>query len=155
MLIKSLFPFSSFVCYLRTSKDRKLVDLVPKKKFKKRTTISFARWLFSVKQKKLVEPFLDVHHINGNKKEDRVKNLELVHYKEHRKKHKGRAFLLLICPICSVLFERPKNQTKFGCKLKSVSTCSYSCRDIFLSLSLEERKERELQQKIIKEFKKA
>lgn len=74
-----------------------------------------------------------VHHINENKKDNRLDNLEVMYTKDHMKHHqsmKGRTMLLLKCPECSVLFTRERRQCR-GTKGSGFTSCSRRCRGLF------------------------
>ena len=51
-----------------------------------------------------------VHHIDGDKHNNDINNLELMSQKEHTKLHakKGRSYIQCICPNCNKIFEREK-----------------------------------------------
>lgn len=69
-----------------------------------------------------------VHHINGNKSDNRWSNLEIktasAHSKDHAKDRprKGETLVALLCPNCDCAFQRPKRNVK-----TSLVFCSYSC----------------------------
>lgn len=74
-----------------------------------------------------------VHHIDGNKKNNSLANLEVMSKSKHTRQHqiiKGRKFLKMKCPNCGSVFDIPENQSylykggKFNC-------CSRSCRSSF------------------------
>lgn len=73
-----------------------------------------------------------VHHRNGNKKDNRVENLELFINSEHSKLHNtsGNKMLLLCCPNCKIIFERRRNQTHL-IKGGIYTSCSKRCRGQF------------------------
>lgn len=70
-----------------------------------------------------------VHHINGNKKDNRLENLEVMNVDEHSRIHaleKGQVIVLLKCPSCSKTFERRKGQTHLQ-KNSNWTACSRKC----------------------------
>ena len=79
---------------------------------------------------RLLNPNEVVHHKNGNKKDNKVENLEVCEAKEHAKRHglkQGRQWVSLKCPWCKKIFIRPRNKT-FLVKPDKYTSCSPSCR---------------------------
>jgi uncharacterized C2H2 Zn-finger protein len=70
-----------------------------------------------------------VHHINGDKKDNRIENLEIMLANEHSRIHalKGEKYVKLKCPSCDKIFERSHHNTHLA-KGGKYSTCSNSCR---------------------------
>ena len=73
-----------------------------------------------------------IHHIDGNKKNNLINNLEIMNYKSHCKHHankRGCKYVTLQCPWCKKIFNLPKNQSfiqkpnKYNC-----NCCSTKCR---------------------------
>ena len=101
-----------------------------------------------------------VHHINGNTKDNRIENLELMSRSEHSKQHifsRGRKTVLLKCPECGIIFEIKKSNSFLQNKSK-YSACSKYCSAKFShrlknNKNLKDIKKR-LSENFIKEYKK-
>lgn len=91
--------------YLQTNKDnRKRVLLFSKTGESK--WISYARYLWEENYGKIPEGF-EVDHINNDKTDDRLENLQLLTREENIKKNNAlrhRTLVKLICPICGKEF---------------------------------------------------
>jgi hypothetical protein len=74
-----------------------------------------------------------VHHINGDKKDNRIENLELMEHREHAKHHapKIRKMVTLKCPSCSKLFEKRFGHTHLVNNKNNFTACSRSCSGKF------------------------
>lgn len=74
-----------------------------------------------------------VHHVNGDKKDNSIENLQILSVAEHNKIHaleSPRKKTRLKCPWCGEIFEKYHNQTHLV--KKSVYTaCSRSCSGKF------------------------
>lgn len=73
-----------------------------------------------------------VHHINGNKSDNRLSNLEIksrqLHAEDHGKEHPA-AFITLSCSKCNTTFQRLKRYYKRNVKLGITDFyCSRSCQ---------------------------
>lgn len=84
---------------------------------------------------RILAPDEIVHHKDGNRKNNNIKNLEVMKQSEHARKHgaeRGEAYCLLKCPECEKKFERPRNRT-FLIKPTSLNAtfCSPRCRGLF------------------------
>jgi hypothetical protein len=101
--------------YLRVGKDgRKRVDLVnwPES----RTTISYARYLLSVKEGRFLSENEEVDHIDGNNSNDDLENLQILTKEQHRFKSSleksGRTYIQCVCKYCGIMFERELREVK-------------------------------------------
>ena len=70
-----------------------------------------------------------VHHINGDRKDNRLKNLEIMTPKEHSVHHNQKYPLTKKCLVCGVVF------TPHPTKRKRAKTCSLRCGYKYLSLN--------------------
>lgn len=101
--------------YLRVAKDgRKRVDLINNKH--NRTTISYARYLVSVDRGELVDSGVEVDHIDNDRTNDSLDNLQELEVHLHRAKTasevSGRSFTILICPNCNKEFQKETRNMK-------------------------------------------
>ena len=108
--------------YLQVLKDgRKYVYLY---KSGKRRLISNARYMYSVFQGEEVAADLEVDHINNDRTDDRIENLQLLTKADNIKKSaKKPRIVTLVCPVCHKEFEY---------QVRNLSThtnpcCSRSC----------------------------
>lgn len=71
----------------------------------------------------------EVHHRNGNKKDNSPSNLEVLSKKLHTKIHRstGKAHVTLVCPWCKTIFVRERRQTHLTKGGKFPTACSRSC----------------------------
>ena len=76
-----------------------------------------------------LERFEFVHHKNGDKKDNRIENLELSNPKNHSVHHNQKYPLTWICEICGIEFT-PKPHKRGG----KQKTCSRECGLKLLSL---------------------
>ena len=70
-----------------------------------------------------------IHHIEGNKHNNVIENLELQLRSEHNSYHsreRKRKYVILKCPICNVVFERLHSKTHLAKKTRA-TCCSRKC----------------------------
>lgn len=123
-------PFLGYWLYTVVNRERRKMALLVKEDYSSRTTISFARYLVSVREKRLLTKLEHVDHIDGNKENDALANLQILSQRENtRKSAKGRTMLQLVCPVCRIKFHREKRQV-IGDPAKA--KCSRRC--VYVSL---------------------
>jgi len=75
-----------------------------------------------------------VHHIDGNKKNNSISNLQVMTAKEHNSHHgkeQGKWLCELICPWCKKQFTLERRKTHLIRKKHKYTCCSASCRGSF------------------------
>lgn len=94
-----------------------------------------------------------IHHIDGNKHNNNISNLELMTKEEHSSIHnreKGITYVLLKCPGCKKQFTIEKRQS-FLVKKTNATCCSRKCIGKYTALNKED-KEIAIKENLIKEF---
>lgn len=72
-------------------------------------TMSYAKYLYTSHYKEDVDPFYHIDHINGDKLDDRIENLQKVTGTYNRQKdHKRGEMIVITCPVCGKDFVFPK-----------------------------------------------
>ena len=94
----------------------------------KLTTTSLARYNMSVHMQRYLERHEEVDHVNNDKVDNRIENLQILSPRQNKVKYNrevvgGRAYFTAICPVCETTFDRPLNQLKNS----SFLTCSVDC----------------------------
>lgn len=94
--------------YLNTNKEpRRVVTL--RKPSGEMTSISYAKYLYTSHYNCSISSGDQVDHINGDKMDDRIENLQVISGTYNRQKdHRRKEMVLLKCPICGseFLFEK-------------------------------------------------
>jgi len=95
-----------------------------------------------------------IHHLNGNKRDNRLGNLELVNAADHNRQHtleRGRLFVELKCPRCNKVFQRRKSCTHLQNTRGFPATfCSRACSGHWHG----SRRGEPPEQEVLREFKK-
>lgn len=140
MKIETQYPFLDYKGYLVVNPEgRKNICLVHKTQ-KQRTTISYARYLVCVNEKRILSKNEHVDHIDGDKTNDTINNLQILSQKDNmRKSFQERKLTLkmvdMICPNCNNLFSKPLSQS-FLNKNGKFNACSKHCLSSFLKKGL-------------------
>ena len=115
--------------YLNINKEpRRVVSLVKNDGTKSST--SYSRYLFSVSIGRYLDVDEHVDHIDGNKLNDTIENLQILSQTENNIKsiiERGKSMETLdfICPICSKVFSRRKSNYTY--RPNFIPTCSRKC----------------------------
>lgn len=98
---------------------------------KDRSTTSYARYLVSVSLSRYLEEDEHVDHIDDDKTNDELSNLQILTQTENTRKEsrrKGRLLSEIKCPSCKTLFTRRRGLTQAVPSLKGkVTCCSTRC----------------------------
>jgi len=112
-----------------------------------RSTTSYARYLMSVHLGRFLESYEQVDHIDHDKTNDVLENLQILSISENNIKeslYKGRLMSELICPECSMHFMKRKGHTQAVDSLKGkITCCSIKCGNLFKTKNIS-KKDREI-----------
>jgi hypothetical protein len=101
-----------------------------KQKKLKARNVTEHRWRMEMHVGRRLGRFEFVHHINGDKRDNRLDNLEIVTPKEHAQRHGQQKYpLTKVCLVCAVEF------TPHPTKRARAKTCSPKCRYELLALT--------------------
>lgn len=137
--IKAEYPYDDYYIYIVNNKNegRRYAVLYPIDSKKcKRTTISYARYLMSIKEGRILDSNEEVDHIDEDRINDSIDNLQILNGTENKKKYAKmnckKTMVELRCPNCGTVFVRSKHQTYLS-KGGTFSCCSKKCVYEFLS----------------------
>ena len=105
---------------------------------KDRTTLSYARYLMSVHLNRFLTEKEHVDHIDNDKTNDIIENLQLLSQAENNRKQSefmfgGKKMAQLKCPTCHAIFERIYGNTQLvPCNKGKISCCSKHCSKHFM-----------------------
>ena len=105
--------------YINTNKEpRRVATLLHESR--KLYSMSYAKYLYTSYYKVDVPKGLEIDHINGDRMDDRIENLQAISAEYNRKKDlKGKEMVELICPVCKCkfLYEKRSKTAVFDLKL--------------------------------------
>lgn len=131
------YPYEEYYLYVvfHKGEGRWYANLVPKDKKNgpKRKTISYARYLMATHLGRELTKDEQVDHINDDKTDDRIENLQILTLAENNKKEALRHYKTAIkikCPWCGKIFYKKKANffTSIG---GYYTTCSPKCSRAF------------------------
>lgn len=120
--------------YLNINKEPRRVVLLVKFDGSK-TSISYARYLMSCHLNRYLNRDEHVDHIDNNKLNDVIENLQILTQKENNQKNKSRTYKTLICPICKKEFTKEARQLNSKIKNGKIPTCSRICGGVMSSFN--------------------
>lgn len=105
-----------------------------------RSTTSYARYLVAVNESRYLLDSEHVDHIDNDKTNDNLSNLQILSQKDNNNKEskrRGRLLSEICCPICNIVFTRRKGVTQAVDSLKGkVTCCSKVCSYELLNKNL-------------------
>lgn len=119
------YPFIGYTLYkvFHSKEGRTMAQLV--KSADDRTTMAYSRYLMSVKLKRKLSKEEEVDHIDDDKSNDEIGNLQILSKHDNIAKWAKTLtteFVKFICPICGISFERFKRNSH-----RLSPACSRAC----------------------------
>ena len=137
MKIKLEYPYDTYKhgYIVVNSENRKNVILYNSKD--DRTTVSYARYLMSVKLKRRLTDNEEVDHINNDKTDDSIENLQILSREENLKKENLRRNIKtkieVNCTFCKNSFIMEARNYRYKIKINKTNFfCSKTCVHNFL-----------------------
>lgn len=112
---------------LSKKENRRVVSIIYPDK--SRTTCSYARFLVQCDIGRFLSEDEEVDHINDDKTDDRLENLQILTKKQNKNKHiskLSKQMVKLKCPECGTVFMRERRHT-FLTKKGVFTACSRKC----------------------------
>lgn len=159
--VSAEFPYDNYYIYIvhHEKENRRYAVLISKEDHNKRTTVSYARYLLSVKLGRKLEKWEQVDHIDNDKTNDVIENLQILTVRENNQKEakrKGRKMVLLKCPMCKVEFSKRRGQSPLVKSKGNYTCCCKECSNDFKSLLFKKELgtfvEQSIKENIIKEY---
>lgn len=112
--ISDYYKQKGFVAlYVATNKEPRRVATL-RKEDGTLTSMSYAKYLYTSHYKCDIAKGDQIDHINGNKMDDRIENLQVIsQLYNNRKDRFRREMVLCICPVCNKQFLLPKHNLPF------------------------------------------
>ena len=131
------YPYEKYSLYIvfHKGEGRMYAQLVNPKNRGDRTTISYARYLMSVKEKRILNDWEHVDHKNDIKIDDRIENLQILTQEENSKKYIQdnnikKSMVEIRCGNCGLVFLRELRSVNNNYK---VHFCSRKCNGQYYS----------------------
>lgn len=105
---------------------------------RERKCIAYAKYLWMSHNEKDVPEGYQVDHINDDKTDDRIENLQILTRIENiRKSHPRAKYISLTCPICNKVFDFAVRNLPF----KNNPCCSFKCGRIKASQTIKKNRQ--------------
>lgn len=122
--VQAEYPFDDYWLYVifHKKEGRFQANLILKSDSKVRTTLSYARYKMSVHLGRFLSQNEHVDHIDNDKTNDNISNLQILSPEENKQKAEkfyrlnNKMTLELTCPICNSIFQYPIKNYKFHIK---------------------------------------
>ena len=115
------------VVYIATNKEPRRVATLRNYSTQEMISMSYAKYLYTSYHKCDIAQGDNIDHINGEKMDDRIDNLQIISGKYNRQKdHRYKEFVELECPVCHTKFLFEKRNLRF----KNNPCCSRKCGGI-------------------------
>jgi hypothetical protein len=103
-----------------------------RKDWKKPTSMSKARYLLCIKEKRILTKNEEADHIDNNRANDAIENLQILSHAENAKKHRRhknmkKKMVRMKCPCCGKVFEKQRNYSSVARKDREYDSCSKKC----------------------------
>lgn len=95
-----------------------------------------------------------VHHLNGNTKDDRIKNLKIMSVRQHNKLHKTKEKISCVCEQCKIKYKIRPNLYRWKKKKNQHFYCSRECIGKSMINNLLNKPHEEIKKIVVKEIKK-
>ena len=121
---------------VRDRSGRMDIHLIKSGHNRERKCIAYAKYLWISHHKMNVPEGYQVDHINNDKTDDRIENLQILTKRDNiRKSHPHPKLVIINCPICGKEFQFPARNLPF----KKNPCCSFACGRIKASQTLQRR----------------
>lgn len=95
--------------YININKEPRRVALLRNSLTKELKSMSYAKYLYTSYYECDIDKGFQVDHINNDKMDDRIENLQILSQSDNiRKSKKPITFITLVCPVCNTTFEYQK-----------------------------------------------
>ena len=114
----------------------------------KRSSTSYARYLMCVNLGRFLDSHEHVDHIDNDKENDVIENLQVLSIKENNRKEakrRGKVFAEIKCPECGEVFIKRRGLTQAVSSLKGkITCCSRKCSILFKKKTLTKQQREEI-----------